>query len=217
MKTTFCEDCRKEVEYDIQMEKCKITICGKTYEMNLPNAVCKNCGSKVDAENIVDRRIDEIDRQYRESENIILLCEIEKLVSLCGNDAAFLASELGIEEKVFTNYLAGQVPSKENSDILRNVLAQKERQDSFSQRKATSGQDNSILIEKVERSCPLCNRTHLVEKRKRRGSALVKGETVEFDEVYFHCPDSMDKEYDEFVSAGMMDENFQNAKNEYKK
>lgn len=73
------------------------------------------------------------------------------------------------------------------------------------------------VLEKVEKYCPLCNKVHVVEKRKRIGEMLIKNEIVSYEEVYFFCPKSVNYEEDEFVSAGLMNQNLQNARNAYRK
>ena len=76
---------------------------------------------------------------------------------------------------------------------------------------------DNYLIEKVERDCPLCDKVHFVEKRKRIGEMLIKNEITSYEEVYFFCPESVDYEEDEFVSADLMDQNLQSARNAYRK
>lgn len=73
------------------------------------------------------------------------------------------------------------------------------------------------VLEKVERYCPLCNKVHFVEKRKRIGEMLIKNEATSYEEVYFFCPESIDYEEDEFVSAGLMNQNLRSARNAYRK
>ena len=51
---------------------------------------------------------------------------------------------------------------------------------------------DNYLIEKVERDCPLCDKVHFVEKRKRIGEMLIKNEITSYEEVYFFCPESVD-------------------------
>lgn len=76
---------------------------------------------------------------------------------------------------------------------------------------------DNYLIEKVERYCPLCDKVHFVEKRKRIGEMLIKNEVTSYEEVYFFCPESVDYEEDEFVSADLMNQNLQSARNAYRK
>lgn len=46
---------------------------------------------------------------------------------------------------------------------------------------------------------------------------LIKNEEVTYEEMYFFCPDSVEYDEDEFVSAEMMDQNLQSARNAYRK
>lgn len=77
--------------------------------------------------------------------------------------------------------------------------------------------EKSYLIERIERDCPLCNKIHLIEKRKRKSVMLIKGEKVAYEEIYFFCPDSVGCDEDEFVSAKLMNRNLQNARDAYRK
>ena len=54
--------------------------------------------------------------------------------------------------------------------------------------------------------CPICNKVHFLEQRKRSTQSIIKDETVDYEEGYFLCPLSNGDE-NEFVSAGLMDEN----------
>lgn len=67
----------------------------------------------------------------------------------------------------------------------------------------------------VDMDCPCCNKTHPLEKRKRLTQSIVKDETVEYEETYFLCP-VCDEEENEFVPAGLMDENLLRARDSYR-
>ena len=71
------------------------------------------------------------------------------------------------------------------------------------------------LIEKIEKDCPICNKTHLLEMRKGLKRAIIKGDIVEYEAVYFLCTMSNEEE-NEFVSAGLMDENLERARDAYR-
>lgn len=71
------------------------------------------------------------------------------------------------------------------------------------------------LITVIEHDCPLCNKTHLLEQRRRQTQTMIKGETVQYEEIYFLCPVSTEEE-NEFVSAGLMDENLLKARDSYR-
>ncbi len=72
-----------------------------------------------------------------------------------------------------------------------------------------------ILLQTIERDCPLCNEIHSIELRKRLTQAVIKDETVEYEEMYFLCPFT-DEQENEFVPAGMMDENLLKARDAYR-
>ncbi len=76
--------------------------------------------------------------------------------------------------------------------------------------------EKGYLLECAERDCPLCNKTHMIEKRSRMSQMLIKGEVVTFEEIFFFCPESVDYEWDEFVSAEMMDQNLDRARAAYR-
>lgn len=76
--------------------------------------------------------------------------------------------------------------------------------------------NGNYLISTVEMDCSLCNKVHLLEQRKRLTQSIVKDETVDHEEVYFSCPLSDDDE-NEFVPAGLMDENLLRARDAYRR
>lgn len=73
------------------------------------------------------------------------------------------------------------------------------------------------VLEKVEIYCPLCDKVHFVEKRKRIGEMLIKNEVTSYEEIYFFCQESIDYEENEFVSGELMNQNLQCARNAYRK
>lgn len=76
--------------------------------------------------------------------------------------------------------------------------------------------NNDYLIRTVEMDCPVCNKVHSVEQRKRLTQSIVKDEVVDYEETYFLCPSSNEEE-NEFVPAGIMDENLLRARDSYRK
>lgn len=72
------------------------------------------------------------------------------------------------------------------------------------------------LIESIELECPICNKVHKVEKRQRKSQSIIKGEVVDYHEIYFLCTQSIDEE-NEFVSAEVMDVNLLEARDAYRR
>ncbi|MGB4659317.1 MAG: type II TA system antitoxin MqsA family protein [Mobilitalea sp.] len=75
--------------------------------------------------------------------------------------------------------------------------------------------NKDYLISTIEMDCPICNKVHSLEQRKRPTQSIVKDETVEQEEVYFLCRLS-DEEENEFVPAGLMDKNLLRARDAYR-
>lgn len=75
--------------------------------------------------------------------------------------------------------------------------------------------NKDYLINMIESDCPICNKVHSLEMRKRFTQGLVKGEVVDYEEIYYLCPLS-DEEENEFVPAGIMDENLLRARDAYR-
>lgn len=55
-----------------------------------------------------------------------------------------------------------------------------------------------FLINIIEMDCPICNKVHLFEHRKRLTQSIVKDEVVDFEEIYFLCTLSEDDENEFF-------------------
>lgn len=74
---------------------------------------------------------------------------------------------------------------------------------------------NSTLITKVHMNCPICGMTHEVEKRKRMTSTVIKGDKVEYEEMFYYCINAKDDE-NEFETGSMTSQNLLNARNAYR-
>lgn len=71
------------------------------------------------------------------------------------------------------------------------------------------------LIRKVHMDCPLCDKTHEVEERKRFTVITLKGDEVTYEERFYFCANA-DEDENEFESGSMMNENLMNARNAYR-
>lgn len=75
--------------------------------------------------------------------------------------------------------------------------------------------ESTTLIKKVHIGCPLCDKVHEIEERKRTASTVVKGEKVTYEERFYYCANS-DEDENEFESGAMTNENLLNARNAYR-
>lgn len=136
-RTDFCICCRKERPYLLKKTTVIQEIRERKYEFAITSAVCSVCGNEMNPPGLIDQNAEEIDRQYRSAENIIGISEIEKLLALYNIGKAPLSLALGFGEVTISRYLAGQIPSKEYSDIMRHALVSAEYMEELLNRNRT--------------------------------------------------------------------------------
>lgn len=73
----------------------------------------------------------------------------------------------------------------------------------------------STLIRKVHMDCPLCDKMHEIEERKRLATITLKGEKVTYEERFYYCANAEEDE-NEFETGSMTNENLLNARNAYR-
>lgn len=118
----FCIDCRKETEYFLQKRDIVKNIRDKDYKFRITVAVCAECGEEMSIPGLIDKNVQEIDRQYRAMEGLVSMDDIEKLMKIYKIGKAPLSLALGFGEVTIPRYLEGQVPSKEYSDVVKAAL-----------------------------------------------------------------------------------------------
>lgn len=73
----------------------------------------------------------------------------------------------------------------------------------------------STLIRKIHMNCPLCDKNHEVEERKRIATITIKGEEVTYEERFYFCVNA-DEDENEFETGAMTNRNLLNARNAYR-
>ena len=73
----------------------------------------------------------------------------------------------------------------------------------------------TTLIRTIHMECPLCDKIHEIEERKRITTTIIKGEEVTYEERFYFCANA-DEEENEFETASMANENLLNARNAYR-
>ena len=73
----------------------------------------------------------------------------------------------------------------------------------------------NTLIRRIHMSCPLCEKTHEVEERKRMITITLKGVEVTYEERFYFCANA-DEDENEFETGAMTNENLLNARNAYR-
>ena len=116
----FCTICRKNTKYTLQKRNVTKVIRGKEYIFNITVAICSECGEEINIRGLIDKNIQEVDEQYRKYENIVSINDIKKLMKKYKLEKEQLSFILGFDKMVITRYLTGRIPSKENSDSIKN-------------------------------------------------------------------------------------------------
>lgn len=75
--------------------------------------------------------------------------------------------------------------------------------------------NRSNLIRKIHMECPLCDKVHEIEERERIARTIIKGDEVNYKEIYYFCANS-DNDENEFVTGKMENDNLLNARNAYR-
>lgn len=75
---------------------------------------------------------------------------------------------------------------------------------------------DTTLIRVIHMECPLCDKIHEIEERKRITTTIIKGEEVTYEERFYFCA-NMGNEENEFQTAGMTNESLLNARNAYRR
>lgn len=73
----------------------------------------------------------------------------------------------------------------------------------------------STLIRKIHMDCPLCDKVHDVEERKRITTITLKGVEVVYEEKFYFCA-NVDEAENEFETGAMTNRNLLNARNAYR-
>ncbi|MBR3042575.1 MAG: hypothetical protein IKH94_07870 [Eubacterium sp.] len=74
---------------------------------------------------------------------------------------------------------------------------------------------DSTLIRVIHMDCPICDKKHDVEERRRFAEITIKGEKVTYEERYYYCVNASDDE-NEFETGSMTNENLNSARNAYR-
>ena len=119
----FCTSCRKDTSYKMKKKTVQKVIRDKTYDFKITVAVCDECGEEMDIPGLLDANIKSIDEQYRQIEGLVSIDDIQKIMDIYNLGKGPLSMELGFGEITITRYLAGQMPSKEYSDIIKKALS----------------------------------------------------------------------------------------------
>lgn len=122
MKKIICTECRKFVDYKIELKEEIVLVKDKEIRYNKKEAYCKECGALVWVEELEEENILAPIDQYCKEQNLITREQIIKLLEKYNIGKRPLSLLLGWSEVTITRFLDGQIPSKVYSDKLLSLF-----------------------------------------------------------------------------------------------
>lgn len=119
--TTFCEECRKEVEYTTKELPIVEEIRDKKYHYIGTEARCAECGALVWVGSIFDDNLHAFNKVFRVKNGIVSLNMIREIPDKYNIGKRPLSILLGWGEQTFSRYYDGDVPSRQYSDTLIRI------------------------------------------------------------------------------------------------
>ena len=117
----FCEECRRDVEYEVSTKQMSGTIKGAEYDYVGKEAKCPECGAAVYVADIVESNLKALYDAYREANGLVSLEIVRAIPEKYEIGRRPLSLLLGWGEQTFTRYFDGDVPSRQYSDMLQRI------------------------------------------------------------------------------------------------
>ena len=121
MKKQFCTHCMDDRECDYKERNKKLKIDKIEIEYLEKYYVCKTCGEELYGD-LFDYNVREGNKKLREQTGLIQVSEIQAIIDKYSIGKKPLSLVLGLGEITITRYLDGQNPTKDNSELLKNIL-----------------------------------------------------------------------------------------------
>lgn len=120
-KMTFCENCRKDVEYVEKEVVSEGNLKGEKYEYIGKTAHCDECNGEIYVAEIEDSNLKALYAAYRNKNSIISLEHILEIPEKYCIGKRPLSLLLGWGEMTFSRYCDGYMPSRQYSDMLQHI------------------------------------------------------------------------------------------------
>lgn len=121
--TAFCIACDEEVEYTVFAERVETVIRGVKISYVEVAAKCPVCGEEIYVPEINDANVQSREDAYRKAMHLITAAEVREILEKYHIGAGPLANILGVGEVTINRYLLGQLPSREISEKLYTIRA----------------------------------------------------------------------------------------------
>lgn len=120
-KEIFCEECRRDVEYEVTSVKKIEALKGEEYEYIGKEATCKECNSELFVPYIEDENLKLLYDSYRQKNDLISLEKIIEIPQKYNIGKRPLSLLLGWGEMTFSRYCDGYLPTSQYSEVLKKI------------------------------------------------------------------------------------------------
>lgn len=129
--TAFCIACGDDVEYTVFAERVETTVRGVKISYVEVAAKCPVCGDEIYVPEINDANVQAREDAYRKVMHLITIEEVREILEKYCIGAGPLAKVLGIGEITINRYLLGQLPSRDISEKLYTIRADRKLMRSY--------------------------------------------------------------------------------------
>lgn len=117
----FCEECRRDVAYNIEKIKMEHTLKGYQYLFTGKVATCANCRSEIYVDDVNDYNLKALYNRYRMEHDIVSQDIILKIPQIYAIGKRPLSLLLGWGEQTYSRYCEGDLPTKQYSAIIQKI------------------------------------------------------------------------------------------------
>jgi putative zinc finger/helix-turn-helix YgiT family protein len=119
----FCPECRHGVKYSVKENTESAELKGEVYEFASHAAHCEKCGGEVYVAELEDENLKTLYDAYRQRHDIIFLEDIRAIPGKYNIGKRPLSLLLGWGEQTFSRYYDGGMPTKQYSEILKQIYS----------------------------------------------------------------------------------------------
>ena len=121
LRETFCENCLKQVAYQVEEVETEAVVKGKKYTYGKLVARCAECGSLVFVHDLNDENLERLYNVVRQENHLVPLSVVRSLPEKYNIGKRPLSLLLGWGEQTYTRFLEGDLPSRQYSDMLTRL------------------------------------------------------------------------------------------------
>ena len=119
----YCIGCNEKTAYTVKSQRVEMEVRGTKFYYIEQTAYCRECGEAVYVPEINDSNVLSREEAYRKAARLITVSEIRQILDKYHIGAGPLAKLMGFGEVTVNRYMGGQLPSREHSAQLLEVLA----------------------------------------------------------------------------------------------